>query len=64
MVLLPLFCWLAMQISVLYLSLGTPQCIDRAVATSISQVTAKAGDMTVLALMTSFCMLDFAELTK
>jgi len=49
---------------VLYASLRIAQCIDRAVVTRISKVKAKAADVIGLALVTSFCMLDFAELTK
>ncbi len=57
--LLALFCCSACNV-VLHLSLGTAQCIDRAVATSISRLTAKAADVMILTLMTSVCVLDCA----
>jgi len=45
------------------LSLRIAQRIDRAVATSISNVTAKAAHVMILALLTMVCMLGCAELT-
>ncbi len=48
----------------LYTSLRIAQRIDRAVATSISKLTAKAVDVMVLALVTKVCMLDCAELAQ
>ncbi len=40
------------------------QRVDRVVAKSISQLTAKAAAVIALALMTSRCMLDCAELAQ
>ncbi len=48
----------------LYSALRIAQRIDRAVATSISKLTAKAADVMVLALVTKVCMLDCAELAQ
>ena len=45
------------------LSLRIAQCIDIAVAISISNVTAKAAYVMILALFTMVCMLGCAELT-